>query len=88
MARNSPLVILTLLLGVSLAEVYSFDQCEADVQGILASTVTISDISNETIGQYIYHGPVTGLKPDFPRSQYFALTYHGKFLQALPQRRT
>jgi hypothetical protein len=72
----SLLVLCLCFAALSLAE-YSFNQCEDDVQSILAGTLTIGDISNETIGQYLYHGHVTGLKPDFPRSQYLALTYKG-----------
>jgi hypothetical protein len=78
MFRQSFLPLLLCLAGLSLAELYSFNQCEADVQSILAGTRTIGDVSNETIGRYIYQGHVTGLKPDYPRSQYLALTYHGK----------
>jgi len=78
MSRTCLLVLFLCLAGLSLAELYSFNQCEADVQSILAGALTIGDISNETISQYIYQGHVTGLKTDFPRSQYLALTYQGR----------
>jgi hypothetical protein len=78
MIRNSVILLVLCLSGISLAQLYSFNQCEADVQSILDGGLTIGDISNETIGRYIYQGHVTGLKDDFPRSQYLALTYEGK----------
>ncbi len=81
MLRKSLLLLVLCLAGISLAQLYSFNQCEADVQGILAGTLTIGDISNETIGRYIYQGHVTGLKDNFPRPQYLALTYQGKWPQ-------
>ncbi|OIW31119.1 hypothetical protein CONLIGDRAFT_614585 [Coniochaeta ligniaria NRRL 30616] len=77
MLRKSLLLLVLCLAGLSLAQLYSFNQCEADVQHILDGTLTIGDISNETIAAYIYQGHVTGLKDDFPRSQYLALTYKG-----------
>jgi hypothetical protein len=81
MPRKSLLVLVLCLAGLSLAELYSFNQCEFDVQSILDGNLTIGDISSETIGRYIYQGHVTGLKHGFPRSQYLALTYHGKWSQ-------
>jgi hypothetical protein len=77
MLRKSFLLLVVCLSGLALAELYSFNQCEADVQNILNGTLTIGDISNETIGRYIYQGHVTGLKHGFPRSQYLAITYEG-----------
>lgn len=85
MVRKILLLLLLCLVWPSLAELYSFNQCEADVQRILDGTLAIGDISNETIGRYIYQGHVTGLKDDFPRSQYLALTYQGKWLQSRQQ---
>jgi hypothetical protein len=78
MAQSNALLILLLFAGLGDATLYSFSQCEANVRGILNDTLTLDGISNETIDQYIYHGSVTGLNADYPRSQYLALTYHGK----------
>ncbi|KAB5560223.1 hypothetical protein GE09DRAFT_962289 [Coniochaeta sp. 2T2.1] len=77
MTRKDVLLLLLCLANCSLAELYSFSQCEADVQRILDGTLAIGGITNETIGEYLYHGHVTGLKKDFPRSRYLALTYRG-----------
>ena len=79
MLRRRPLLLLLFfcLVSLTVAELYSFNQCEADVQRILNGTLTIGHITNETIGEYLYHGHVTGLKKGFPRSQYLALTYRG-----------
>lgn len=83
MWQSSVILILILFAGLGATTLYSFSKCEADLRGILNGTLTLDGISNETIDQYIYHGPVTGLKADYPRSQYLALTYHGR-LPAMP----
>jgi hypothetical protein len=78
MFQNGQLLLVFLLVGVSAASLYSFTQCERDVKSILNGTLTLGDVSNETIGRYIWHGPVTGLNVDYPRDQYLALTYEGR----------
>lgn len=56
---------------------YSFNSCKNDVLSIINGNLTLNGITNATIDQYLWQGPVQGLNPSFPRSQYLAITYQG-----------
>lgn len=68
------MVLLGLIVTMSL---YNFSSCKNDVLNIINGTLAVNGITNATIDQYLWHGPVQGLNPTFPRSQYLALTYQG-----------
>lgn len=81
----SPTPVVWLLLAVAvlprIAHSQNFDICKSRVAGILNGTETFKDVTNETIGQFLYHGPVQGMNPDFERTSrasFVTLTTEGK----------
>jgi hypothetical protein len=56
---------------------FTFDTCKQNVLAIINGTYSQGDINNQTIWQYIYTGPVRGLKADFPRADFLTLTLSG-----------
>ena len=57
-----------------------FDACKVRVDSILNGSTTWHGISNETIGPYLYLGPVRGMNPDYERdfrSSFLTLTTQG-----------
>ncbi|RKK77499.1 hypothetical protein BFJ71_g16732 [Fusarium oxysporum] len=75
--RTLLLLALFLLRDTLAQDVYDFDTCKADIERILNGTLSIGDINNTTIDQYIWDGIVQGIDKHFPRDQYLALTYDG-----------
>jgi len=45
-----------------------FDTCKDRIDKILNGTESWRGITNETISQYLYTGPVRGMKPKYERS--------------------
>ena len=58
---------------------YRFSACEDKVRGILNGTQSDGAITNVTIREldYIYRGPLQGLKPTSNRSEVLSLTMQG-----------
>lgn len=57
-----------------------FEVCKARLDRILNGTEVFHGISNETIEQYIYRGPVGGMKPEYAqrfRNTFIAITTDG-----------
>ena len=57
-----------------------FDTCRLRLERILNGTEEFRGISNETIGRFIYRGPVAGMKPEFAetrRDEFIAITTEG-----------
>lgn len=60
-----------------------FDTCKTRTYKILNGSEAWHGISNETIGQYIYDGPVRGMNPDYERTwrkNFTTLTTEGMLL--------
>jgi len=57
-----------------------WDECKTTVLDIQSGKLRIGDINNENIHEYLYHGPVAGLRPSFPRENYLAVTYRGEYM--------
>ena len=60
-----------------------FGTCKTRIGNILNGTETWRGISNETIGQYTYNGPVRGMNPDYERmwrKNFTTLTTEGVLL--------
>ena len=57
-----------------------FDTCRLRLERILNGTETFRGISNETIGDFLYHGPVAGMKPEYAetrRDEFITITTQG-----------
>uniref|UniRef100_A0A0D2XL35 Uncharacterized protein n=1 Tax=Fusarium oxysporum (strain Fo5176) TaxID=660025 RepID=A0A0D2XL35_FUSOF len=54
-----------------------WSDCQQKVLQIQAGELTLGSINNETLNEFLYHGPVTGLDRNFPRDKYLAVTYEG-----------
>lgn len=58
----------------------AFSTCKVRVNGILNGTLTHNGIDNETVQQYIYHGPIGGMKQSYAtshREEFIAITTEG-----------
>ncbi|KAH8602956.1 hypothetical protein B0O99DRAFT_588020 [Bisporella sp. PMI_857] len=56
---------------------YDYGTCKTAIESIITGNATLGEITNKTIGKYIWNGPVQGLNPGFPRSEYLVITYEG-----------
>ena len=57
-----------------------FDVCKLRLQSILNGAETFRGISNETIEEFLYRGPVSGMKPDYAqrsRDEFITITTEG-----------
>lgn len=73
------LVVISTLLASVYAQDTDFSSCWSVLDSILTGNTTLGDINNETIGQYLWTGSITGLHHDFPRENITAITYEGIF---------
>jgi hypothetical protein len=75
------LIATALFCGGALGKPESkFGKCKARLDSILNGTETYNGISNETVHQYIYDGPIGGMKYDYAqrsRDQFIAITTDG-----------
>jgi len=58
----------------------AFSNCKVRLNGILNGTMTHNGIDNETVQQYIYYGPIGGMKQSFAashRDEFMAVTTEG-----------
>ncbi|KIW10288.1 hypothetical protein PV08_11250 [Exophiala spinifera] len=55
---------------------YDFSICKEAVLGIIYGDRAIGSITNETIHDYLWHGPITGLDAN-SRADFLAITYQG-----------
>ena len=76
-----PVLLVLLITGNVVVQVkadyFKWSDCEERVLQIQRGEAEHNGITNLTIASYIYTGPAIGIRPDFPREQYFALTYQG-----------
>jgi hypothetical protein len=82
-ARHQPLfgciLAIALFGGTVTGGGSKFDICRDRVQGIKNGTETFQGITNETIGQLLYTGPVRGLRSEL-RSNITVITTEGMLL--------
>jgi hypothetical protein len=67
-ARHQPLsgclLAAAMFGGIAIGRDSMFDICKDRVKGIKNGTETFQGITNETIGQFLYTGPVRGLSSE------------------------
>jgi len=63
--------------GSGVQALYKWSECKQRVLQIQRGELAIGSVNNETLHQFIYDGPVTGLDKSYPRDQYLAVTYEG-----------
>ncbi|EWZ00141.1 hypothetical protein FOYG_00033 [Fusarium oxysporum NRRL 32931] len=72
-----PRIILLVSPAPVVLATYKWSDCQQKVLQIQAGELTVGSINNETLNEFLYHGPVTGLDRNFPRDKYLAVTYEG-----------
>ncbi|KAK3332753.1 hypothetical protein B0T19DRAFT_353144 [Cercophora scortea] len=72
-------VLLAIATCTDASDITRFTLCRDKVLAILNNTYTEGNINSETIRSlgYLYEGPVKGLKPSCPRSDWLTLTMEG-----------
>lgn len=81
-STHIPRIFFLFSLAPVVSAAYNWTDCQQRVLDIQAGNLTMGSINNETLDEFIYHGPVTGLDRNFSRDQFIAITYEGSLSQS------
>lgn len=77
MPLSNRAVFFFLLSGHVVQAGYKWSEGEDRVRSILDGRTVYDGVDNSTIGEYLYFGPVAGLKDGYPKDDYITVTYDG-----------